>query len=145
MKWLLPCVTFLFSPKMATVIVRYIIIGQFHVWCSSGHGVSGHGCTGDSPDFSSSTNVSVLQTFSHFVVCCLYVYTLKTATEQTVIDCFSWMSIRSNYISSALFHTFCMFHLTQNISSLASPRSMPFNPLAPKFIIRADPPPNAGL
>ena len=65
-------------------------------------------------------NASVaVQTLSHcrvcspFVVCCLYVHTvitcistLKTATEQTVFDCFSWMSILSNYswICSALVH-----------------------------------------
>ena len=56
-----------------------------------------------------SINFIRLQTFSHFVVCCLYVYTLKTATEQTVVDCFSWISIRSIYISSALFSTFACF------------------------------------
>ena len=75
-----------------------------------------------------STNFIRLQTFlSLLYVVYMYIITcistLKTATEQTVIDCFSWMSICSNYpvLSSVLF----IFRLKTFIS-LASPRLMPF-------------------
>ena len=140
----------LFLPNW--LLSLYDNIGQFHVWCSSGHGVSGHGHAGDTPDVPRGTSVSVWLLTTHtrelnecvavqpssgsrlslpllYVVCtyvCTYLHTyiaLKPAREQTVIV---YLDVHSQQLSSALFSTFACFISLKTFISLTSPRSMPF-------------------
>ncbi len=129
-------------------------VGQFHVWCSSGHGISRHGCAGDSSHVPSGTSVSVWLFTTHtwvlnasiavqiyqvadfslplFFVVCLYVHNLRTYSHSK--------QLQSKRLLTALagcpfwaniqcfIQYFSMFHGLKTISSGVSISRRTLNP-----------------